>query len=199
VAASSGAPTGTVDFFDGGNSIGACTGRPLVPASSASAKATCTISYSAPGTHSITATYGSSGDFRRSDSAPLAVTVHPAPTSSQIKSSLYKQIPPHGKAAKIKAILKAGGYTYAFKALIAGKAKIEWFYKPKGKKKPLLVATGGKSFSAAGTSKLKVKLTKAGKSLLKKVKKSIKLSGKGSFKPSGGSTVATTRGFTLRR
>jgi hypothetical protein len=126
------------------------------------------------------------------------------PSAAKIKKLLSSEITPHGKAAKIAAILKAGGYTYSIRALAAGTAQVSWYLVPagahiaRGKPKPTLVATGKLKFSKAGTSKLKVKLTKAGKRLLKHAK-TFKLTAKGSFTLTGKKAVTTTKTFKLRR
>ena len=53
-----------------------------------------------------------------------------APSAAQIKKSLSAALVPHGKSAKIAAILRAGGYTVSFKALAAGNAEIDWYVVP---------------------------------------------------------------------
>jgi len=54
-------PTGAVEFFDGGQPIASCLSQPLVSGGS-----TCTVTYRAPGAHSITAQYGGDGNFNAS-------------------------------------------------------------------------------------------------------------------------------------
>lgn len=126
------------------------------------------------------------------------------PTVSQIVVALRAAISPGGKPSHITKILKAGGYTYAFRALEAGAAEIDWFEVPPGAHvarrtpKPVLVARGRLSFSKAGTGKLKVKLTRAGRSLLKRAKH-IRLTAKGSFTPTGARAASTIKAFSLRR
>ncbi len=61
----------------------------------------------------------------------------------------------------------------------------------------MLVASGRASFSAAGTGKLKVNLTAAGKRLLKNAK-TLKLTAKGMFTPSGATAVTATKTFVLK-
>jgi hypothetical protein len=123
-------------------------------------------------------------------------------STAQIAALLGQQLIPSGKAAKIAAMLKAGGFTRAFNALEAGRAVIDWYQVPPGAKlakkaKPILVAAGQMTFSAAGTAKIKVKLTAAGKRLLKQAK-SLKLTAKGIFTPTGKAPVVTTKVFVLK-
>ena len=64
--------------------------------------------------------------------AAIAAGVRPpvTPTAAQLKKSLSVALVPHGKSAKIAAILRAGGYTVSFKALAPGKAGIRWYLVP---------------------------------------------------------------------
>jgi lysophospholipase L1-like esterase len=127
------------------------------------------------------------------------------PSAAEIKKSLSAELVPHGKAAKIAAILRAGGYTVSFKALGAGNAELNWYLVPPhahlatGKTpKPLLVATGKSTFPNAGTSRLKIKLTPAGRQLLTH-SDSMKLTARGSFTPTGKHAIVATKTFTLTR
>jgi hypothetical protein len=128
-----------------------------------------------------------------------------AVSGTAIVAGLKKLISPAGVAAQIGAVLKAGGYAYAFKALTAGTALINWYQVPPGahvtsakaKLKPLLVAAGRLSFTAAGMATLEVKLTAAGRKLLKHANHAH-LSAKATFTLNGKTTVETIKGFTLR-
>jgi hypothetical protein len=95
-----------------------------------------------------------------------------APSAAQIKASLLRQITPHGKAAKIGALLKKHGYVLSFTALSGGTAEIDWYYVPdgtqlaSGRPTPVLLAVGKATFSAAATVKITIKLTANGTRLL---------------------------------
>lgn len=126
-------------------------------------------------------------------------------SSGQIASLLVQQLTPAGRGAKIAALRRSGGFTVTFKALEAGTAVIAWYQDPSGatvanktKPKPVLVASGRKTFSAAGTAKLKIDLTAAGKRLLKSAK-SLKLTAKGTFTPSGSTPVTASKTFVLKQ
>jgi hypothetical protein len=125
-------------------------------------------------------------------------------TASQIAALLGKEITPAGNSAKIATLLKASGFTINFKALEAGRAVIDWYQLPPGAKlasksggKPILVASGQMSFSKAGPAKIKMKLTSAGENLLKKTK-SLKLTAKGTFTPTGKAAVSVAKSFVLK-
>jgi large repetitive protein len=72
-------PSGTIAFSDGGSPISGCTAQPLTTGSSTST-ATCTVSYAAPGSHTVTARYSGDHNFTGSSSSSTTVTVQPTPT-----------------------------------------------------------------------------------------------------------------------
>jgi hypothetical protein len=142
---------------------------------------------------------GSSGSTGSGSGSSPTVTIGGA----QIAALLGQQLIPSGKAAKIGALLKAGGLTMPFQALEAGTAVIGWYEVPAGAKlarhssaKPVLVALGRVTFLAAGTGKIKVGLTAAGKRLLKHAKR-LRLTAKGVFTPLGQAPVTADRGIAL--
>ena len=67
-------PSGSVEFFDGGQPIVSCLRQRLT-----NGGATCTVAYTANGTHSITARYGGDANFKGSTSPPEPVSVVPVP------------------------------------------------------------------------------------------------------------------------
>lgn len=69
-------PSGSVEFFDGGQPIGACAAQALT-----NGQATCTVTYQTPGTHSITAGYGGDSNFAGSGSSAAPVSVSSAPVN----------------------------------------------------------------------------------------------------------------------
>jgi hypothetical protein len=128
-------------------------------------------------------------------SAPVATSV--------IRSRLSSALHVTGAKAKIKALL-THGYQTSFNAPEAGRVTISWYQVPPGahvaktktKPKPLLVASGSASASKPATIKVTVKLTGAGKRLLKHAHRA-KLTGKGTFAPSGGKATSTTSSLNL--
>jgi hypothetical protein len=142
-------------------------------------------------------------------SATVTAITPAAPTPAQIKTLLLKEITPTGKAATIAALLKAGGDTTPCKALSAGTAVVDWYYVPAGahiakaKPKAQLLASGRLTFTSAGTGKLKIRLTAAGKNLLKGEKsghgKLLKLTSKATFTPVGHAAIVIDKTFTPKR
>lgn len=91
-----------------------------------------------------------------------------------------------------------------FRVLTAGRAIVEWYDAPAGAKlarsaraEPILVASGQVVFTAARAGKLKLKLTAAGKHLLKHGKR-VRVTAKGVFIAAGNAAVRATTSFTLR-
>jgi hypothetical protein len=123
-------------------------------------------------------------------------------TTAQLKALLASLLVPHGKRAKIGALLKRHGYTIPFVSLIAGRLSIAWYLVPRGARvaaaKPVLAAVGKIGTPASGTSKLTVKLTARGRALLLHEKR-LKLTAKGVLAASGRPSLVATRSFTLKR
>lgn len=72
---STGTPTGSVEFFDGGSAISGCSAEAL--SGTTTDTATCTVSYTASGSHTITAEYLGSTDYAESAlSSPITETVN---------------------------------------------------------------------------------------------------------------------------
>jgi uncharacterized repeat protein (TIGR01451 family) len=70
VSSASAAPTGTVLFRDGVNTIPGCSASPLTPGT-LSSTATCVTVFGTEGNHSLSAVYGGAGSFAASTSATL--------------------------------------------------------------------------------------------------------------------------------
>jgi hypothetical protein len=127
----------------------------------------------------------------------------PTVTRAQIKADLRRALLPRGRAARIRALLKHHGYTFMFTAPTAGKVVIEWSALARGARaakatKPVIVARGSARFSKPGRVRITIRLTPAGKRILKHAR-SIKLTAKGTYTPRGGSSLTATRAFRLRR
>lgn len=118
--------------------------------------------------------------------------------------ALAAALTPSGSGAKIGNLLKAGKVASKFKAPSAGKLAVSWTYKPASPRvsaaaaKTVTVASGATKVKKKGKAKLVIKLTKAGKALLKG-KRKIVLTASGTFAPKSGSKIKTTKAITLRR
>ena len=86
---------GTVDFKDGGVGVAGCSARPLT-----GGKATCVVTYSAAGMHSISADYGGNATFIASQGA-LTEQVDQVPTTLALESSANASV--IGEAVRFSA------------------------------------------------------------------------------------------------
>lgn len=195
-------PSGPVEFLDGGASIGTCPAQPLAQGGSSST-ATCQIKYPGAGSHSIEASYGGDPNFMGSSSAAQTMTVHAS--EAEIAAGLALQLIPNRGASRIAVLLKNGGFKFAFQALEGGTAVIDWFGVRAGAKlarktraKPTLMATGRVAFLGAGTAPVRIRLTSAGRRLLKRSKR-LRIAARATFTPTGGTAVSATKTFTLKR
>jgi Subtilase family/Fervidolysin N-terminal prodomain len=128
-----------------------------------------------------------------------------AASRAQILSRLASHLVPSGKAAKIAALLRHGGYAFSFASPGAGTLLISWYLIPKGgylaaggTHQPLLLASCRAYFSKAGPANVMIKLTSRGARLLKHTQQ-IKLIVRASFTPKGKTAVVTLKTFALKR
>ena len=126
------------------------------------------------------------------------------PSEAQIRKVLAGAIAVRGKAARIGVILKAGGEAVRVRALVAGTAVLAWYFLPparagtRGHAGKVLVATGRLAFAAAGTGRLKLGLTSAGRTLLARARR-VSLTATATFTPAARYAVVATGALTLRR
>jgi hypothetical protein len=128
----------------------------------------------------------------------------PVASAAAILAKLTSQLTPMTHGAHIASLLKHGYYSFSFTSISAGKLEVAWYDVPKGahvsstksKPKPILVATVTVSFTSASKKTVKLRLTSVGRSLLK-AHRSIKLTAKGVFTPSGGRPVTWLKTFVL--
>lgn len=123
----------------------------------------------------------------------------------EIGALLRHALTPVGTAGRATSLLARGGCTVTFRALSAGTAVIDWYRVPPGgrlalktRARPVLVASGQTRFSVPKTAKINVRLTRAGRRLIKK-DDAAKLTAKGTFTPSGGKPVTAIEELVLRR
>jgi hypothetical protein len=127
-----------------------------------------------------------------------------APTAAQLTASLLSALTPVGRAAKIGALLRAGGYSARFRALAAGTVTISWYFVPRGARlakarpKPTLVATASAHLSTPRTFSIRVRLTPRGRQLLRHASR-LRIAAKGSFTEPAGRPVAARVTFMLKR
>jgi hypothetical protein len=120
----------------------------------------------------------------------------PKISSAKLRALLTKVLAAHGSAAKIRALLQHGGYSFSFDAPVPGRLTIAWYQASRHGAK-LLVARVSVVYKTSGSAKIKLVLTKKGRALLKHGR-TVKISAHGSFVPKGGSATDTTKSLTLR-
>jgi hypothetical protein len=128
--------------------------------------------------------------------ASSGATAVVAVSGTQVKAALDRVLAPSGKAARIAAILKAGGYAYTFTAPGAGSLVVDWYATVKRKK--VLVAVTSRVIHSAGKASEKLKLTSKGRELLKTTRR-LKILSTATFTPTGTTSTTAIRAFTLKR
>ncbi len=124
-------------------------------------------------------------------------------TIAKIAAVLRHELTPKRASARRASVLRSDGYTLIVSAPERGTEVMSWYVVPHGSKharrkaKPVLVASGRVAFAAAGKKKLKLRLTSAGRSLLKR-SRSLRLTATATFTPHGRTPVTVTTTFVLR-
>jgi hypothetical protein len=127
------------------------------------------------------------------------------PTTAQVRAALARLLAPRGREARIAKILRNGGYKFTFTAPSAGRLVVVWdaaSAKHSGrihaKRKVEVIARAALIVKRSGTTKVAVKLTATGRSLLKSVHR-LKLSARASFTPIALTTTVVKKDFMIRR
>jgi hypothetical protein len=107
------------------------------------------------------------------------------------------------KGTTLTKLLAKGAAVVTFKAPSAGTLTVKWS-SPTGARaaaaKSTPIATARRTISTAGATKIKIKLTKAGKKALrqaKRAKRSLKVTSKAGFTPAGGTKTTATSRFKI--
>ena len=137
---------------------------------------------------------------------PVGPPTGPPPLDAARLNALLKQYgEPKGPTATVKQVLAAGGYTAMGDIYGAeGSVSVSWYRVPSGakvsakrkKKKPVLVATGSTKLTQ-GPDRVMVKLTKAGKKLLRKTIDPLSLTSKVTVKLTGKAPAKKVKRFVL--
>ena len=101
-APGTGIPTGTIEFLDGGTPIATCA----AVAVDGTGTATCTVTYPAAGSHTITATYQGDANYTGSTSAPVVQVVDLIPTT--VNASASPDTTVYGQSTTITADVTTG-------------------------------------------------------------------------------------------
>ncbi len=123
--------------------------------------------------------------------------------STGVLGLVAERLLPTGAGARIGALLRNAGYLLRFRAPEAGTLSLTWFQPaqhPRGHSRTpkIIVATGHITLKTAGAATLKIKLTAAGRALLKHASR-IELHATTVFTPTGGKPETSSGSFRLRR
>ncbi|MBV9800909.1 MAG: Ig-like domain repeat protein [Solirubrobacterales bacterium] len=101
-------PSGSVEFFADGTSIPSCGAQAVV-----NSTATCTLTYNAPGQHTITAVYGGDSNFGRSTSPAVieSVVLPRAPILGNVRSTMEWTFSYTASYTKVLLLLVNGAAT----------------------------------------------------------------------------------------
>jgi hypothetical protein len=113
-----------------------------------------------------------------------------------IRALLMNALAVHGKNARIRALLRHGGYSFSFAAPSPGRLVISWYRAKHGR--TVLVATATFVFQKTGAARITLLLTSKGRGLLSRAGK-MKLTANGAFTPAGKGTILASRLITLKR
>jgi hypothetical protein len=200
---------GTIDFLCATNSVygntteGAPTNTTPDGVDCPSGPTGATGATGATGTSGATGASGPPGSTSAAGVAGVQSAIQAALFGSALTSTTNTQL-------TINTLLTGGGSSTFVVALEPGVANINWTASStsagsadaqrakKSKSKPIVVASGEHKFSAAGGATIKIKLTAAGRRLLKHAKR-LKLTATGTFTPTGKAPIITTKRFTLKR
>jgi hypothetical protein len=116
-------------------------------------------------------------------------------SSGKIRALLVGALAPQGKGARIRQLLKHGGYVFSFHAPKAGHLVISWYRLNHGKR--ILVAIASFTFHKSGTATIKLALTGKGRRMLRGARK-MKLVSIGDFTPNGQGTTSAIKNITLK-
>jgi hypothetical protein len=124
-------------------------------------------------------------------------------SASQIGELLAKPLSLLGKGTSIPALLKRGSLSLSVNPGEPGELTVQLWEVPRGAHlaehaKPVLIASGSASFSAASTKSISLRLTAAGKKLLKKAK-TITLTARARFTPTAKTPITVTKTIQLKR
>jgi hypothetical protein len=116
--------------------------------------------------------------------------------------SLARLLVPRGHGASSREILKHGGYAFAVAIPPGASLTVDWYLVPPGAhlstRRPVLVAAGSATARSARVTKITIRLTSAGRRLLKRNKRA-KLTARATLRDTQGTTVVKQRRLQLSR
>jgi hypothetical protein len=131
--------------------------------------------------------------------AGFSQSAWPAPPA-HADSPLSAILLPHGKAARIRELLRHGGFTFAWNAPGAGRLSITWTQPgtARGHRRAIVVAKVTRDLGAPGPVRITVRLTPAGRRLLRSARR-VRLDVRATFTPRRGARTTAAASFGLTR
>jgi hypothetical protein len=123
-------------------------------------------------------------------------------TPASLLAMLERQLRPSGRTARIPELLRKRQYAFKFKALEAGSARFVWYYLPRHRphdEKPerVMIAEGHLTCSTVESTTVKMRITPAGRRLMRHSKK-LQLLASATFTPVGQASIVATATIRLR-
>jgi Bacterial Ig-like domain len=129
-------------------------------------------------------------------------------SATRLEPLIATQLARYERTVHVVLLLRRGMFKALFRAPTAGKATIEWLYlarrrRRRGRSSPsararVRVASGSRTFHLAGSETLEVRLTGAGRRLLR-ARSRVTLTATCVFVPAAGTAVRSSRTFSLGR
>ena len=114
--------------------------------------------------------------------------------AAQIRAEVASALLVNATQAYVTTVLRGGGYSTSFNAPAAGTLTLAWTMRVHGHL--VTAATASKVVGRVGPRRVSIKLTAAGRRLLRRSRR-LKLTATGEFTPSGQGTVTVTRPLRL--
>jgi hypothetical protein len=134
------------------------------------------------------------------DDGGNAIAATPRPpglTPAEIGPGVKRSLLPHGRAARVSALLRRRRYTSSFSAPAAGDFSVVWRARSvRGALVP--IALGGVHFDGPGTAKVTIRISDFGRRLLRRNART-RISAQGVFRLWGREPIEATRTFTVHR
>lgn len=161
------------------------------------------VSFTAAGACVIDANQAGNEEWTAAPQVQQKITVAPV-SKPQIVKLLQSELTPI-KGTTIRTLLAHGGSTLAVSSLLRGTLTVSWYWLPPGAHlgsahrhpSPVLVGRGHHAFAGFGRGQLTVRLTRAGRKLLKRHRQ-LKLTGQAKFTAPGQPAVLVTGTFRLK-
>jgi hypothetical protein len=130
--------------------------------------------------------------------APIAPGPGGAPPPPDVSALLGRTLEVKGAAAKLGTLVRTGRYTTSYTAPTPGRLVVRWLTIPRRGNRAVLLASARLTFTAAGTKRVVIRLTRKGRKVLRRARR-LRITVRATWTPLGGTPVTRSRRVTLRR